>query len=98
MLPNPFYCLAIKNDSSAILRSGNRFVMRAEEKLTAFLELQSAIRATLRRTQLLTKPLLATQFAPQRSQAEHSETEQRNCRAAIGHSSRFDHEREVLVR
>jgi len=35
----------IKNDSSAILRSGKRFVMRADEKLTAFLELESAIRA-----------------------------------------------------
>jgi hypothetical protein len=35
---------AIKNDSSAILRSGKRFVVRADEKLTAFLELESAIR------------------------------------------------------
>ena len=37
--------LAIKNDSSAILRRGKRFVMRADEKLTAFVELESAIRA-----------------------------------------------------
>jgi hypothetical protein len=36
---------AIKNDSSAILRSGKRFVVRANEKLTAFLELESAIPA-----------------------------------------------------
>jgi hypothetical protein len=34
---------AIKNDSSAILRSGKRFVVRADEKLTAFLELESAV-------------------------------------------------------
>ena len=72
--------------------------MRADEKLTAFLELETAIRPTSVELHFLTKPALATQFAPQRSQAEHSETEQRNCRAAIGHSSRFDHEREVLVR
>jgi hypothetical protein len=38
-------CPAIKNDSSAILGSGKRFVLRADEKLTAFLELESAIRA-----------------------------------------------------
>jgi hypothetical protein len=44
------------------------------------------------------KPLLATQFAPQASQAEQTETEQRNCRAAIGHASPSDDEREVLVR
>src|SRR4029077_19812695 len=36
---------AIKNDSSAILRRGKRFVMRADEKLTAFMELESAVRA-----------------------------------------------------
>src|SRR6266403_5463935 len=34
---------AIKNDSSAILRSGKRFVMRADEKLTVFVEVESAI-------------------------------------------------------
>jgi hypothetical protein len=37
---------AIKNDSSAILRSGKRFVVRADEKLTAFVELETAVRAT----------------------------------------------------
>ena len=41
---------------------------------------------------------LATQFASQDSQAEQTETEQRNCCAAIGHPSRPYHEREVLVR
>ena len=40
------------------------------------------------RTQLLTKPVLATQFTPQRSQAEQSAAEQRNCRAAIGNARR----------
>ena len=35
---------AIKNDSSAILRRGKRFVVRADAKLTAFIELESAIR------------------------------------------------------
>jgi len=34
---------SIKNDSSAILMSGKRFVMRADEKLTAFVEVESAI-------------------------------------------------------
>ena len=34
---------AIKNDSNAILGSGKRFVMRADEKLTALVELESAI-------------------------------------------------------
>jgi hypothetical protein len=33
-----------------------------------------------------TKPDLTTQFAPQGSNAEQSETEQRNCRAAIRNS------------
>jgi len=33
-----------QNDSGAILRSGKRFVMRADEKLTAFVELESAVR------------------------------------------------------
>jgi hypothetical protein len=37
------------------------------------------------------------QFAPQHRQAKQSETEQRNCRAAIGNASRSDLEREVLV-
>jgi hypothetical protein len=43
-----------------------------------------------------TTKTLTTQFAPQGRQAEQSATEQRNCRAAIGHRS--DLEREVLVR
>jgi len=34
---------------------GKRFVVRADEKLTAFLELESAIRVAEYRTQLLTK-------------------------------------------
>jgi hypothetical protein len=37
---------AIKNDSGAILRSGKRFVVHADEKLTAFLELESVIAST----------------------------------------------------
>jgi hypothetical protein len=36
---------AIKNDSGAILRRGKRFVLGADEKLTAFVELESAVRA-----------------------------------------------------
>ncbi len=68
-----------QNDSSAILRSGKRFVMRADEKLTAFLELETAIRPSSVELHFLTKPALATQFAPQGSQAEQSATEQRNC-------------------
>jgi len=58
------------DDSSAILRSGKRCVMRADEKLTAFLELETAIRPTNAELHFLTKPALATQFAPQGSQAE----------------------------
>jgi hypothetical protein len=50
------YCPAIKNDSSAILRSGQRFVMRADEKLTAFLELETAIRPTSAELSLLRNP------------------------------------------
>ena len=68
-----------QNDSSAILRSGKRFVMRADEKLTAFLELETAIRPTSVELHFLTKPGSATQFPPQGNQAEQSETEQRNC-------------------
>jgi hypothetical protein len=49
---------------------GKRFAARAEERLTAFVELQSATRSAPRRTQLVTKNVLATQFAPQRSQAK----------------------------
>ncbi len=58
---------------------GKRFILHADEKLTAFLELESAIRAVNVELSLLTKLLLTTQFAPQRSQAEQTETEQRNC-------------------
>src|SRR6266576_465764 len=42
-----------------------RFVVRADEKLTAFLELESAIWPTSFELHFLTKPVLATQFAPQ---------------------------------
>ena len=41
---------------------------------------------------------LATQLSPQDGQAEQSEAQERNCRAAIRHASPSDHEREVLVR
>jgi hypothetical protein len=47
-----------------------RFVVHADEKLTAFLELQTAIRPTSAELHFLTKPALATQFAPHGSQAE----------------------------
>jgi hypothetical protein len=53
--------------------------VQADERLTAFLELETAIRPTSAELHFLTKPALATQFAPQGSQAEQSETEQRNC-------------------
>ena len=51
----------------------------------------------------LAKPVrgLASQLAPQGGRAEQTETEQRNCRAAIGDTRdthRPDLEREVLVR
>jgi hypothetical protein len=65
---------------------GKRFVVRADEKLTAFIELQSVIRAATSRTQLLTKSGLATQFAPHGTHAEQSETQQRSCRVAISDS------------
>jgi hypothetical protein len=55
------------------------FVVRADEKLTAFLHLESAIPVAARRE--LYKIGLASQFAPQSSQAEQSETKERNCRA-----------------
>jgi hypothetical protein len=41
-----------------------RFVVHADEKLTAFLELETAIRPTSAELHFLTKPALATQFAP----------------------------------
>jgi hypothetical protein len=56
---------------------GKRFVMRADEKLTAFVELETAIRPTSAKLHFLTKPALATQFAPQGNQAERSEPKQR---------------------
>jgi hypothetical protein len=40
----------------------------ADEKLTAFLELETAIRPTSAELHFLTKPALATQFPPQGSQ------------------------------
>jgi hypothetical protein len=43
---------------------GKSFVVRADEKLTAFLELETAIRPTSAELHFLTKPALATQFAP----------------------------------
>jgi hypothetical protein len=43
---------------------GQRFVVHADEKLTAFLELETAIRPTSAELHFLTKPALATQFAP----------------------------------
>jgi len=79
---------------------GKRFVVRADEKPTAFMELEAAIRACQRRTQLVTKQVLASQFAPQGSHAEQREAKQRNCPAAIrnAHSHRSDLENEPLVR
>jgi len=86
-----------------ILSTG-RFIVRADEKLTAFLELESATRSATPYEhdypalwQILFGAL-ATQFAPHGSQAEQSKTEQTNCRAGIGHSSPSDDEGEVLVR
>jgi hypothetical protein len=59
--------------------NGKRFVVRADEKLTAFLELESAIRVAASNFSFFTKLGLATQFAPQGSHAEQSQTKQRNC-------------------
>jgi hypothetical protein len=58
---------------------GKRFVVHSDEKLTAFAEPETAIRPTSAELHFLTKPALATQFAPQGSQADESATEQRNC-------------------
>jgi hypothetical protein len=44
---------------------GKRLVVRADEKLTAFLELESAIRPASGELSLLRNLVLATQFAPQ---------------------------------
>jgi hypothetical protein len=62
-------------------RYGKRFIIRADEMLTAFLEVQSAIRDASGRTQsviclanvglsLLSNPVLAAQFAPQRTHCQ----------------------------
>ena len=69
----------------------------ADEKLIAFVEMEAAIRPPAWNS-ACTKSLLATQLSPQGSQAEQTETEQRNCRAAIRHPSSSDDEREVLIR
>jgi hypothetical protein len=58
---------------------GKRYVARADEKLTVFLELESAIRVAASNFSFFTKLGLATQFAPQGSHAEQSQTKQRNC-------------------
>jgi hypothetical protein len=49
---------------------GKRYVVRADEKLTGFLELEAAIRPASIELSLLMKPVLTTQFTPQRNQAE----------------------------
>jgi hypothetical protein len=43
---------------------GKRFIVHADEMLSAFLKLEAAIRPTSVELYFLTKPLLATQFAP----------------------------------
>jgi hypothetical protein len=43
---------------------GKRFIARSDEKLTAFLELESAICSVSVELSVLRKPLLATQLAP----------------------------------
>jgi hypothetical protein len=53
--------------------------VRADEKLTAFLELESAIRVAASNFSFFMKLGLAIQFAPQGSHAEQSQTKQRNC-------------------
>jgi len=58
--------------------------MLADEKLTAFLELETAIRPTSDELHFLTKQDLATQFASQGNQAERSETEQGSVEPASG--------------
>jgi hypothetical protein len=75
-------------------------VVHADEKLTAFLELEAVTRAAPASNLAFTKSGLATQFAPQSSHAEQSAAEERNCRAAIRDrgTQRPDLEREVLVR
>jgi probable HAF family extracellular repeat protein len=53
---------------------GKRFIVRRDEKLTVFVELESVIRASVE-FPAAPKLGLATQFAPHGSQAEQSETE-----------------------
>ena len=67
------------------------------EELSGYQTLSSTTQLTCR-GRLVKKPGLATQFAPQASQAEQSAAEQRNSRAAIGNTSPSDDECEVLVR
>jgi hypothetical protein len=63
--------------------------VRADEKLTAFRELESAIRPASVELSLVTKQVLASQSPPQASQAEQSGTEQGNCCAAIENARRL---------
>jgi hypothetical protein len=64
------------NDASVIFVAdahrggGKRYVVRADEKLTAFPELEAAIRPASVELSLLPNRPLATQFEPQGSQAE----------------------------
>jgi hypothetical protein len=52
---------------------GKRFVVHADEKLTALLELESVTRAASVQVSFFTKLGLAIQFAPQGSHAEQSQ-------------------------
>jgi len=60
---------------------GKRYVVHADEILTGFLEL-----APPASNLACYETGLATQFTPQGSHAEQSETKQRNCRAPIGNT------------
>jgi hypothetical protein len=81
---SPYAVLGMERHFGATAATASFFVMRADEKLTALLELETAIRPTSAELHFLTKSALATQFALQGNQAERSESEQRNCRAVIG--------------
>jgi hypothetical protein len=61
------------------------FIVRADEKLTAVYGAGIGDSRGQRRTAASLRSL-ATQFAPQDSHAEQSETKQRNCRAAVRNS------------
>lgn len=52
-LPDKFWIAGAHRDN------GKRYVVRADEKVTAFLELQSAIRPTSAELHFVTKPALA---------------------------------------